>query len=837
MLDGDVQLNPPAGLKGFGNILLWLVAVRAPDLVDGVYLAGRARRLTKYKVGDYYLPSPMLIGWLLAAAELKIAPDRPPYPGEGSARKVHTKKTLVSQAFNGDPKQFNPEWFETLARQCGFTTADLALLKQSQEQVLDDNGEIICVDLPALRAAIETTRRLMPAPARPPPGPGPARLVAGEIPREPEGFVKRALLDELADAARLGRPAVLHAMTGLRGVGKTQIAAAYARRRIADNWSLVAWVSAETRDTLIAGLSEVARQLGLAAPDDPGDSLKAARLLRDHLNGRTADGLVIFDNATSPEDLRPFLPAAGPTQVVVTTTEKSFRSLGTLMQVPYFDREQSLTFLAEYTGLPVTPAADDLAAELGDLPLALAQAAATISQRQYLGYAGYLELLHAFPVNELLADVEGSGYQRPVAAALLLSVATAENGNPDSLPGQVLRAIACLSPDGVPHGLLVTLGSSRWELDEAIARCTGSSLLSRSRSGNEIIMHRLLGRVLRERELSAGRWPQAITAVLDLLEPACFPDAEAWTRRLEGSRLAAQLEAAWEAASSLGTAVLGPALLARLLADRTWSVRHLVRAADLSRATALARQITADCQAFLGADHPVTLEAGASLGEAYLVAGQIAAAVTEFEHVLADRQRSFGEDDPATLTSRNDLGSALAQAKRLDEAVTVLELAAAARERVLGRDHTDTLMTWSNLAVTYWLANQLDAAIELGRNTVAARENVLGTHHPDTMVSRNNLGVAYMDSGQIDKAIDVHRQNLEDRTAVLTADHPHTLYSLSNLARAFTAAGRHAEAVALHEKALRARERVLGLDHPDTAKSRGYLAAARAAAGIAEHGD
>jgi tetratricopeptide (TPR) repeat protein len=841
MLDGGDELDHPVDLRGFGNVVLWMVAVRAPDLVDRVYRAERVRRLKKYgTVDDRYVPSPALIGWLLAAEELGIAPDSPPGPDENSAGKAHSMKALVGRAFSGEPDQFKPEWFETLARQCGFTAADLALVKQSREQILDDDGEIIGIAPAALRKAIEITRRLTPAMTSSPPGPAsgraPARLVVGEIPRQPEGFIERALLDELADAARGGRPAVLHAMTGLRGVGKTQLAAAYARRRISDRWPLVAWVNAETRDTLIAGLAEVARRLGLAAPDDPGDSLKAALLLRDYLNSQTADGLLVFDNATTPEELRPFLPAAGPTQVVLTSTEESFRSLGPLVRVSRFDREQSLEFLVACTGLRISPAAVELAAELGDLPLALAQAAATISQRLYLGYADYLELLRAVPVDELLAAVDGSGYQRPVAAALLLSVATVEREDPDSLPGKLLRVIACLSPDGVPRDLLAGLATRPREVDQAIAQCTGGSILSWSGSGNEIIMHRLLGRVLRERDLSADRWPRTVAAALDLLEPARFPDEEAWGRRQEGNRLTAQLEAAWDTARSLGAAVLGPAVLARLLASRIWSVRHLVRAADPGRAAGLAERIAADCQTLLGADHPVTLEARAALGEAYLAVGQATAAITEFEQVLAGRERALGNQDPATLTARNDLGSALAQMNRLDEAIAMLELAAAAREQVLGPDDPDTLVTWSNLAFTYWLARRLDEAIELGRKTIATRERVLGALHRDTMVSRNNLGVAYMGAGRTDEAIAEHEQNLSNRQSTLTADHPDTLYSSTNLARALTAAGRHAEAVTLHERTLLARERVLGPDHPDTVKSRDYLAAARAAADTASRG-
>ena len=227
--------------------------------------------------------------------------------------------------------------------------------------------------------------QLGPAPS------GEVRVVTGDVPQEPTGFQPRAdLLMELDAPTRRGRVSVVHAVTGMRGVGKTQLAAAYARVRLDDRWRLVAWINAEDTASLLGGLAEVAAALGLdARTADPEAAGRAVRHLLE------ADGdrcLLVFDNATDPADLLPFIPAAGQARVLITSNERSVAELGAGVAVDVFTQAEALAFLADRTGSADTDGARLLAAELDRLPLALAQAAAVIAV-QHLDYSTYLQRL------------------------------------------------------------------------------------------------------------------------------------------------------------------------------------------------------------------------------------------------------------------------------------------------------------------------------------------------------------------------------------------------------------------------------------------------------------
>ena len=615
-------------------------------------------------------------------------------------------------------------------------------------------------------------------------------VLVGDVPQRPAGFQPRAELLAVLDASEPG-VLVVHAVTGMRGVGKTQLAAAYARAKSAAGWRLVAWINAEDAAGLAGGLAAVAEALQLAVPGgDPG------RAVRHWLEADGARCLLVFDNANDPDLLRPYLPAAGSARVLVTSNRGSVADLGEAVGVEVFTPAEAAGFLASRTGLADPAGAGELAEELGFLPLGLAQAAAVI-RGQRLPYATYLERLRALPVAGYLTRQEGQPYPHGVAEAVLLSLAAVRDGDRTGACPGVLELMCVLSAAGVRRDLLHAAGQAgalggpglgAGVVDGALGRLAEWSLLAFTVDGQAVLAHRLVLRVVRELLTQEGRLAavcEAAAGVVDAHAGALVGSPDRLAAREVPEQVAALLQVT---AGLVGTASELEDALPRL---RFWALYHLNELGDsAAQAITVGESLVHDQERVLGSDHPDTLNSRNSLAVAYRDAGRAAEAIALHEPTLADQERVLGSDHPDTLITRNNLANAYADAGRTAEAIALYEATLADQERVLGSDHPETLKTRNNLALVYADAGRTAEAIALHEATLAGQERVLGSDHPETLRTRNNLAVAYADAGRTAEAIALHERNLPDQERVLGSDHPDTLRTRNNLAIAYQAAGR-----------------------------------------------
>ena len=673
-------------------------------------------------------------------------------------------------------------------------------------------------------------------------------VVAGNVPHAPPAFQPR---EDLIAALRAAGPGVC-VVTGMRGVGKTQLAAAYARERIAARWRLVAWVNAEDRPGLLNGLAVVADRLGI---DRPGTDLETiAGEVRNHLETDGERCLIVYDNVTDPNEIGPYVPCEGDSQVVVTSTQVSALDLGEPTQVDVFSEQESSDFLTESAHLDDPDGARTLASEVGRLPLALAQAAAVI-RAQHLTYPVYLDRLRSHPAQKYLPAARGGRFRYPrgVADVILMSIDAVTASDSTGLCGDLLAVISLLSADGVSRDLLHTSGPAgpflgqAAEIDEALASLADASLLTFSgqdESEPTLTAHRLVTRVTRERHAHAGTLTGIGAKTCALLALAFRSLGEPWQRRAAARGLVRQVIALNEhlapriaaddiaaddnAADNIAADNIAAddiALAESLLLRRSWALWCLDSLGDsAAQGVEFGEPLVADLERVMGESHPETLTARSNLAASYVSAGRVGDAVPLLEQTLADRVRVLGEAHPDTLHSRSNLAGAYRAAGRADDAVRLLERVVADRARVLGESHPDTLSSRNSLAASYVSAGRAADAVPLLEQTLADRVRVLGEAHPDTLHSRTNLAGAYRAAGRADDAVRLLEQTLADLARVLGESHPETLTARNNLAASYVSAGRAGDAVPLHERTLADYARVLGVWHPNTLNSLNNLA-------------
>ena len=707
------------------------------------------------------------------------------------------------------------------------------------------------------------------------PSASPARIRFGSRPVIAAGFVKRQGQDELFEAV-FARAEPRTVLTGMRGSGKTQLAAAIAARCEEEGWPLVAWIHAASRKQIIADLYELALRTGIDAPNSIPLEVIVQRLLDQLRSAEAADRLFVFDNVENPDDLRDLIPeGAGVRTLITTPCHLDWDGLGWLrLTLGTFEREQSISFLCEHTGDTHREAANRIADALGDVPAAITQAAATAQQGGY-ALSGYLDRLSHHPLESSMSRLEGANYPDAVGIALVMAYEQVleqlrtKHPQQERIAVSLLDALSLLAASGVPTHWLLRLDGESDAVRDTLSFLKSAAIFQESSDGNKTIIHRLQGHVYRETYLNdqkklreARRCAATLLSGINvdrlenveqrrhethnLIEQLLSVTSQDYSQSLISEpQVASKLAETLHDATSLGMSQLALCLSDSVtqacdalgphhpdtLASRNNLAGTYRDSGRLDKAITLYEQTLEDSIRVLGTDHPSTLTSRLNLAGAYQAAGRLSEAIPLYEQVFSGRSRVLGPDHRSTLTARDELAGAYWEAGRFDEAITLKKQILADAMRIMGPDSPGASAARNNLADTYRDAGRLDEAIPLYQENLDDVAQVLGPHHPETLASRHSLAGAYRDAGRLDEAIPLFEQNLTDFTRLTGPDHPETLASRGTLAGAYQAAGRLHEAIPLFEQNLEDRTRTLGLDHPETLASRHSLAGAYRDAG------
>ncbi|OPX81961.1 MAG: photosystem I assembly protein Ycf3 [Methanosaeta sp. PtaB.Bin087] len=641
-------------------------------------------------------------------------------------------------------------------------------------------------------------------------------------PHNPNFTGRVDLLEKLEETLASGERAAFtqtSAITGLGGVGKTQLALEYSYSH-ADDYRVIWWVRSEEPATLAADYAGLAARLNLSekSSQDQRVTVEAVRRWLEENGG----WLLVFDNAQEPENLTDYLPRTGAGHVIITSRNPNWGGTAKPLLVDVFSRQESVEFLLSRTGQ--TDGAHALAETLGDLPLALEQAGAYI-QETGISLSAYLKLFQKRQ-KELLRRGKPDAYPDTVATTWDLSFQKAREEVPAS--ADLLNLCAFLAPDDIPKSLLTggiehlpeplaSAVTDEMALNDAVAALKRYSLMTVA--DDTLSVHRLVQAVARDRlsEEERKRWAETAVRLVNGAFPYDSVNVRTWD---ECSVLYPHALVAAKYAEEVGTAPRATSCLLNQIG------LYLKGRAQFDEArAAYERALKIDKEVFgLNSNHPNVAKTLGNIGNVLRQKGDLDGAELAYGKVLLIFKEVYGLDSshPDVALTHMNLGNVLYQKGDLDGANLAYEKALSIYDKVYALDsnHPEIARTFMNLGNVLAQKGDLNGAKLAYEKALSIYDKVyaLDSNHPEIARTFMNLGNVQYEKGDLDGAKLAYEKALSiyDKVYALDSNHPEIARTFMNLGNVLYKKGNIDGAEKSYKRALEIFRSRLGEDHPTT---------------------
>ena len=604
-------------------------------------------------------------------------------------------------------------------------------------------------------------------------------------------------------------------LVGMRGCGKTQLASALAQQCEDADWNLVAWVHAGSQESIKSGLVELAKELKIDTSDQPTQEQIVGRCLNYLRSSGGSDRLIVFDNVEDINDLRGFVPTGEGLRVVATTTnDKGWNYQGwDPIRIGVFDRETSIDYLLTVTNSADRETAYSLAERLGNLPLALTQAAAS-ARNGDLSLARYLDRLDSYGSERAIRPVPGDYYADDVATTLCMAIEDALENLADPARRHARRqlgALALLAESGVPTRWLdptveqqddQELQDANQAEDEdahdALTELIHRSIVQQSADGSTTMLHRLQAQAFRESwdKIEAAEANHAAAQILTEVNIDSIALADTERRRNNTRDLMYQLRSIRNQTHSFSLIKQSGYLEA---------TDHAIRNAGL---LGIEREIIAlhnvvDILSDIYGKYNETVQILRNdLADVYLTQGSMSMAQKLRTAGKFGRIITFQGDIDDTVLAHITKASEQESAHDHLGAIEEYKLALQACPPAAGIDTRYIATIGHALARLYSESNRIEEALAEYEKAIEEGPALLGPGHPSTDWLRRELATLLIAEGRFTEAIQLLNEAYSNFSNTFGNADDRSLSILVTLCDAHVSIGEHDKALALYERVL-----------------------------------
>ncbi|NEN91451.1 MAG: tetratricopeptide repeat protein [Okeania sp. SIO3H1] len=636
-------------------------------------------------------------------------------------------------------------------------------------------------------------------------------------------------------------------ITGMGGIGKTELALKYARYHLQQKTypAGVCWLEGRGVDVGIQIVNFAKSQLNLNPPENYDLQTQVDFCWRNWLQG---DVLVIFDDVVDYQEISDFLPPREfRFKVLITTRQKYLGQFFHRLELEVLDEDAALELLVSFVGKTRIQGeleeAKALCAELGFLPLGLELVARYLERKPDLSLAKARQRLESKRLEHKSLEIYSQDMtaERGVAAAFELS--WQELGEDERELGRLLSLFA---PVAIPWSLV---GGCLPEVDEEDLedrrdnRLVNLSLLQRVGEGS-YELHPLIREFFRGKLSESNSVEEVKQSFLGMIREffrGKLSESDSVEEMKRGICRVMVAEAKEIPQTPVREKVLAvePAIphleeVAENLTDwltdddLIWPFVGLGRFYEGQGFYESAQPWFEECldvtKSRFGGTHPSIASSLNNLAGLYKSQGRYTEAEPMYKDALEMRKQLLGPAHPDIATSLNNLAYLYNSQGRYTEAEPMYKDALEMRKQLLGPAHPDIATSFNNLAGLYNSQGRYTKAEPMYKDALEMRKQLLGPAHPDIATSLNNLAYLYKSQGRYTEAEPLYLQALEMCKQLLGSTHPSIASSLNNLAGLYDSQGRYTKAEPMYKDALEMRKQLLGSAHPDIASSLNNLA-------------